>query len=121
MAAGLASLEVIKTEKLVENSATIGADIISRINALTDQFEFLKEARGKGSMIAIEFAARQFLAQSCVDDVRAANKVVLPDDHHPAVQRTSYSDPSCRAWHERDQIVAAADSSRKTAISSSVL
>ncbi len=55
MAAGLASLEVVRTEKLVENSARIGADIISRLNALVGQFEFLKEARGKGSMIAVEF------------------------------------------------------------------
>ncbi len=55
MAAGLASLEVVRTEKLVENSARIGADIISRLNALVGQFEFLKGARGKGSMIAVEF------------------------------------------------------------------
>lgn len=55
MAAGLASLEVVRTEKLVENSARIGADIISRLNALVGQFEFLKGTRGKGSMIAVEF------------------------------------------------------------------
>lgn len=55
MAAGLASLEVVKNEKLVENSARIGIDIINRLNALAGQFEFLKEARGKGSMIAVEF------------------------------------------------------------------
>ena len=55
MAAGLASLEVIRAEHLVEKSATTGAEIVSRINALTGQYEFLKEARGKGSMIAIEF------------------------------------------------------------------
>lgn len=55
MAAGLASLEVIRAERLVEKSATTGAEIVSRINALTGQYEFLKEARGKGSMIAIEF------------------------------------------------------------------
>lgn len=55
MAAGLASLEVVRTEKLVENSARIGADIVSRLNALVGQFEFLKGARGKGSMIAVEF------------------------------------------------------------------
>jgi len=55
MAAGLASLEIIKAEKLVENSAKIGSEITNRLNALRGQFEFFKEARGKGSMIAIEF------------------------------------------------------------------
>ena len=55
MAAGLASLEVIKNENLVERSAAIGTEIINRINALVGQYEFLKGARGKGSMIAVEF------------------------------------------------------------------
>mgnify|MGYP006362913319 FL=1 len=55
MAAGLASLEVIKNENLVERSAAIGTEIVNRINALVGQYEFLKGARGKGSMIAVEF------------------------------------------------------------------
>lgn len=62
MAAGLASLEVIKTERLVENSAKMGEDIIRSLNALVGQFEFLKEVRGKGSMIAIEFKSPNSLA-----------------------------------------------------------
>jgi ornithine--oxo-acid transaminase len=55
MAAGLASLHVIREEKLVENSAKIGEDIIQSLNAMSGRYEFLKEARGKGSMIAVEF------------------------------------------------------------------
>lgn len=55
MAAGLAGLEIIKTEKLVENSAKIGSEIVDRLNLLQGEFEFFKEARGKGSMIAVEF------------------------------------------------------------------
>uniref|UniRef100_UPI0025F3E970 aminotransferase class III-fold pyridoxal phosphate-dependent enzyme n=1 Tax=Nitrosomonas sp. TaxID=42353 RepID=UPI0025F3E970 len=75
MAAGLASLEVIKTEKLVENSARIGNDLIERINALTGQYEFLKEARGKGSMIAIEFKSpNSFSLKAAWMMLEAANK-----------------------------------------------
>lgn len=55
MAAGLATLQVIEDEKLVENSEKIGEDIIRSINATSSQYEFLKEARGKGLMIALEF------------------------------------------------------------------
>ena len=55
MAASLATLEVIKTENLIENGAKIGEDIIYSLNKLAGKYEFLKEARGKGSMIAIEF------------------------------------------------------------------
>ena len=57
MAAGLATLSVLKTEQLVANSAVVGEEIIRAINAKQGQFEFLKEARGKGMMIAVEFQA----------------------------------------------------------------
>ena len=55
MAAGLATLHIMEEEKLVENSLKIGTDIINSLNALSGKYEFLKEARGKGMMIAIEF------------------------------------------------------------------
>ena len=62
MAAGLATLSVIKTEDLVANSARMGEAMIQSINAQQDQFEFLKEARGKGLMIAVEFQSPRSLA-----------------------------------------------------------
>jgi ornithine--oxo-acid transaminase len=75
MAAGLASLEVIRTEKLVENSAKIGADLIARLNALSSQFEFFKEARGKGAMIAVEFKSPSSLSlKAAWMMLEAANK-----------------------------------------------
>lgn len=55
MAAGLASLAVIQEEKLVENAAKVGAYLIEKLNALKPKYEMLKEVRGKGLMIAIEF------------------------------------------------------------------
>ncbi len=61
MAAGLATLSVIKSEDLVTNSAVIGEEIIQSLNASRERFEFLKEARGKGMMIAIELQAPKSL------------------------------------------------------------
>lgn len=61
MAAGLATLRVMEDEKLVENCARVGNDIISSINAMSSKYEFLKEARGKGLMVAIEFQAPKSL------------------------------------------------------------
>ncbi len=55
MAAGLATLEVIADEKLVANSAKIGAEILQQLNNMQGQNQFFKEARGKGLMLAIEF------------------------------------------------------------------
>src|SRR3954463_4320736 len=55
MACGLASLDVIDEEKLVENAARAGALIMERVNALRAKHSFIKEVRGKGLMIGIEF------------------------------------------------------------------
>lgn len=75
MAAGLATLQVMQDEKLVENSAQTGEDIISSINAMSTKYEFLKEARGKGLMIAIEFQAPKSLKlKAAWATLEAANK-----------------------------------------------
>jgi len=55
MACGLAALEVIDSENLVENSARMGALLMQKIDALREKHSFLKEVRGKGLMIGIEF------------------------------------------------------------------
>jgi len=55
MACGLAALEVLDDEKLIENSARMGQLLIDRIDALRQKHSFIKEVRGKGLMIAIEF------------------------------------------------------------------
>jgi ornithine--oxo-acid transaminase len=55
MAAGIATLEVMKAEKLVDNAAARGDQIISALRAMIPHHEMLKEVRGKGLMIGVEF------------------------------------------------------------------
>lgn len=55
MACGLASLHVLEEENLIENSRRMGALLVERLNALKAKHSFIKEVRGKGLMIAIEF------------------------------------------------------------------
>ncbi len=75
MAAGLATLQVIEDEKLVENSAKVGIKIIDGINAMTANYQFLQEARGKGLMIAIEFQSPKSLSlKAAWMMLEAANK-----------------------------------------------
>ncbi len=50
-AAGLAVLEVIENEKLIENTIEVGNYLIEQCNQLSDG----KEVRGKGLMIGVEF------------------------------------------------------------------
>ncbi len=95
MAAGLATLHVIENEKLVENSLSVGTDIINSLNAMSGQYEFLKEARGKGMMIAIEFNSPKSLKlKAAWTMLEAANKglfcqmVTIPlfKEHHILTQ-----------------------------------
>jgi ornithine--oxo-acid transaminase len=55
MACGLASLAILEDEKLIENAGRIGNLLLERLDALRPKNTFLKEVRGKGLMIAIEF------------------------------------------------------------------
>ena len=55
MAVGLATLQVIQDEKLVDNAANMGAKLQSRLKALQVQGELIKDVRGKGLMIGVEF------------------------------------------------------------------
>jgi ornithine--oxo-acid transaminase len=61
MACGLAALEVIDSENLIENSAKMGALLAEKIDALRTKHSFIKEVRGKGLMIGIEFHEPQEL------------------------------------------------------------
>src|SRR3954471_14195958 len=55
MAAGIATLEVLESEKLVEASAKRGAELRLALTRMVPGYELLKEVRGKGLMIGVEF------------------------------------------------------------------
>ncbi|MFD4829084.1 aspartate aminotransferase family protein [Streptomyces uncialis] len=55
MAAGLAVLSVIESRQLVAHARVTGDLLRSRLTALVDRYEMLREVRGRGLMIGIEF------------------------------------------------------------------
>jgi ornithine--oxo-acid transaminase len=55
MAAGIATLDVLKSEQLVEKAAQTGERLLRALTEMTQRYEFLREVRGKGLMIGIEF------------------------------------------------------------------
>jgi ornithine--oxo-acid transaminase len=55
MAAAIATLEVMKAEKLIENAAKRGEDLRMALTRMIPQYEMLKEVRGKGLMLGVEF------------------------------------------------------------------
>jgi len=54
MAAGLATLDVIESEKLIENAAARGERLTAFLRGLMPQVEYIKDVRGLGLMLAIE-------------------------------------------------------------------
>jgi len=125
MAAGLATLHVMEQEKLVENSLTVGTDIINSLNALSGKYEFLKEARGKGMMIAVEFHAPKSLTlRAGWTMIEAANKglfcqmITIPlfKEHHILTQVAGHGmnvvkllPPLNLTQKDRDHIVSSFD------------
>ena len=57
MAAGLATLHVMDHEGVVENARIVGGMLHDRLADLVGRYEMLREVRGRGLMIGIEFGA----------------------------------------------------------------
>lgn len=55
MAAGLATLHVLREERIVENAAAMGQRLMDGLGALVDRYEMVKEVRGKGLMVGLAF------------------------------------------------------------------
>ena len=56
-AAGLAVLEEIEAEGMMDNAATIGAQLKGRLQGLMDRYAFIGDVRGKGLLLAVELVA----------------------------------------------------------------
>jgi len=55
MACGLATLQVLEDEQLVERSRVMGEKLVARLRELQNKHSLIKEVRGVGLMIGIEF------------------------------------------------------------------
>jgi ornithine--oxo-acid transaminase len=75
MAAGIATLAVLDSEKLIENAARTGERLLSAFRNMVDRHEMLREARGLGLMIGVEFGAPTSLKlRASWSMIEAANK-----------------------------------------------
>jgi ornithine--oxo-acid transaminase len=59
MRVGLATVEVLIREHLVERADKVGADLRQRLNEALKPYEMVKEVRGQGLLCGIEFQAPQ--------------------------------------------------------------
>ncbi len=56
-AAGLGAVESIINDKLVENSARVGAVMLAALKELQNKYQFIGDVRGRGLMIGVEMVA----------------------------------------------------------------
>jgi ornithine--oxo-acid transaminase len=61
MAAGIATLDVMKNERVVENAAEKGARLLAAFNRMAGEYELVSDVRGRGLMIGVEFGAPKSL------------------------------------------------------------
>lgn len=75
MAAGIATLDVLKAERLIENAAEKGERLLQALTAMVPRYEFLHDVRGKGLMIGVEFGPPKSLKlRASWNVVEMANK-----------------------------------------------
>jgi ornithine--oxo-acid transaminase len=75
MAAGIATLAVLESEKLIENAARTGERLLNSFRAMTGRHEMFKEVRGLGLMIGVEFGPPKSLKlRASWSMIEAANK-----------------------------------------------
>lgn len=55
MVAGLATLHVLEHERIIERAAEVGGYLLSQLRATLSRYAMVKDVRGMGLMIAIEF------------------------------------------------------------------
>ncbi len=62
MVCALASLQIIEEENLVERARILGEQFLAGLNMLKSRHEWVKEARGKGLMVGLEFGKPKSMA-----------------------------------------------------------
>ncbi|MCC7146563.1 MAG: aspartate aminotransferase family protein [Phycisphaeraceae bacterium] len=91
MAAGLATLHVLREEKIVENAAAMGELFKQRLGALIGKYEMVKEVRGRGLMVGLEFGPPSSLTLKMgwsllhkLDESLFCQAILIPlmADHH---------------------------------------
>jgi len=95
MVAGLAALHVLREERLLENATAVGDYLMNGLRTALGGFELVKEIRGKGLMIAIEFARPRSMALKMawdmlhkLDESLFCQAIIMPlmSDHHILAQ-----------------------------------
>ena len=74
MAAGLATLDVLESDRVIENAERQGKRLLATFQAMARRHELIKDVRGKGLMIGVEFGPpRSFKLRASWSALEAVN------------------------------------------------
>lgn len=77
--AGLATLEVINSEKLVENAVEMGSVAMKRLDEMKEDYEIVGDVRGKGLFIGVEIVKSKKTKERGVDESQAVARACFKD------------------------------------------
>ena len=75
-AAGLAVLEELQDQNLIENAARMGEVLMAELRALMDRYPFIGDVRGKGLLTAFEFVADRTTMEPLEPKLQAHERLV---------------------------------------------
>jgi 4-aminobutyrate aminotransferase len=70
-AAGLATLQIIEDEKLVDNARELGAHALRRMQAMKEKFPLIGDVRGVGLLLGIELVKDRQTKEKATDEAEA--------------------------------------------------
>jgi ornithine--oxo-acid transaminase len=75
MAAGIATLDVMKSERIIESAARIGERLLRGLKETLSSYELIADVRGKGLMIGVEYGPpKSFRLKASWNLLETANK-----------------------------------------------
>jgi len=111
-AVGLANLDIIESENLVENSARMGVCLLDRLRRRVGDNPFVGEVRGAGLMVAVEFVADRKTRRFFDPDAEAHRIVARRAREQgvllralPGGEIVAFSPPLCISESEIDEAV----------------
>jgi len=105
MAAGLATLDVLKQERMIENAAAKGERLLAAFRKMALGYELISDVRGKGLMIGIEFGPpKSLMLKATWNLLEAANSglfgqlicIPLFKDHKLLTQVAGHGNPTIK-------------------------
>ena len=69
-AAGLATIEALQDERLMENATKVGNHILMRLNQMKQRHELIGDVRGKGLMIGVELVKDRRTKEPAVEETK---------------------------------------------------